>query len=342
MIHIETFYLIDYENVHGDGLAGCQDLGRTDHIVIFFTQNAKNIDMSDISNHGAAELEMIEVPTGKQSADMHIVSYLGFLAGTRGKNCNVVIVSRDTDFDNLIRFWTQKTQITASRTEQIKKKPVTGTKKSAKQPGTVKSASSKESRAKGSASAKDGGTKGTGRTKDGGTKGVSSAKGSGTKESGSTRDVGAEKTKLNKEVMQAVRKAGFETSVANTVAQIAAALYGSEQILSDTHNALREKYSNYLEVYEAIKHVMSKYGEEKPAKDDGSNASGKDKSAADSEIRNVLSKAGFPNDVTKYVASTAVKNLGEKSGKQQTYRAVISKYGQNKGLIIYNHIKKLI
>ena len=105
MIYIETYYLIDYENVHGNGLSGCQDLGKNDHIVIFFTQNARNIDMNDISNHGDAELEMIEVPTGKQSADMHIGSYLGYLAGKSGKNCNVVIVSKDTDFDKVIKFW---------------------------------------------------------------------------------------------------------------------------------------------------------------------------------------------------------------------------------------------
>ena len=86
MIYIETFYLIDYENVHGEGLSGCQDLGNTDHIVIFYTQNAKNIDMSDISNHGSADLVMEEVPAGKQSADMHIGSYLGYLAGKNGKN----------------------------------------------------------------------------------------------------------------------------------------------------------------------------------------------------------------------------------------------------------------
>ena len=69
---METYYLIDYENVRGDGLKGCQNLVKSDHIIIFFTQNAKSIDMSDISNHGEAELAMIEVPAGKQSADMHI------------------------------------------------------------------------------------------------------------------------------------------------------------------------------------------------------------------------------------------------------------------------------
>ncbi len=51
---------------------------------------------------------------------------------------------------------------------------------------------------------------------------------------------------------------------------------------------------------------------------------------------------GGSNDIIKYVASTVVKNLGMKNGKQQIYRTVIAKYGQNKGLTIYNHIKKYI
>ena len=37
MILIETCYLIDYENVHEEGLVGCDSLKKTDHIVIFFT-----------------------------------------------------------------------------------------------------------------------------------------------------------------------------------------------------------------------------------------------------------------------------------------------------------------
>ena len=76
MVTIETYYLIDYENVHSDGLAGCNDLTKTDHVIIFFTENAKNIDMSEIFDHGDASLEMEKVPAGNQSADMHIVSYL--------------------------------------------------------------------------------------------------------------------------------------------------------------------------------------------------------------------------------------------------------------------------
>ena len=298
MIYIETFYLIDYENVHGDGLSGCQDLGNTDHIVIFFTQNARNIDMSDISNHGSAVLDMIEVPAGKQSADMHIGSYLGYLAGKNGKNCSVVIVSKDTDFDNVIKFLRQKTGIAASRTEQIKKKSIPKTQTSKQQPVVANKPVTKVN--------------------------------------------GTKKTKLNQEVMQAMRSAGYDASVANTVAQIASSLYGDEHMLSEVHNALRNWYTDYLDVYAVVKPVLSKYADDNQVKNGESTVSSKDKTATNSEIQKVLSKAGFSNDVINYVASTVVKNLGQKDGKQQTYRTVIAKYGQNEGLNIYNHIKKYI
>lgn len=298
MVDIETFYLIDYENVHGEGLSGCQELGKTDHIVIFFTQNAKNIDMSDISNHGFADLDMIEVPAGKQSADMHIGSYLGYLAGKNGKNCSVVIVSKDTDFDNVIKFWKKKTEIAASRTEQIKKKAVSKLQTS-KQQSVVENKPA-------------------------------------VKVNGTT------KTKLNQEVMQAMRSAGYDASVANTVAQIATGLYGDEHMLSEVHNALRDRYTDYLDVYAVVKPVLSKYADDNTSKNGETTVSSKDKTATNSEIQKALSKAGFSNDIINYVASTVVKNLGQKNGKQQTYRTIIAKYGQNKGLNIYNHIKKYI
>ena len=295
---IETFYLIDYENVNSDGLAGCDKLTKTDHIIIFFTKNAMKINMSEIANHGDAELDMIEVPAGKQSADIHIVSYIGYLAGiNKGKDCSIVVVSKDTDFDNVIKFWKSKTGVKASRAQQIKVSTPKAT--TAKQVATTKKTTTKVD--------------------------------------------GNKKTKLNQEVMQAVRAAGFDASVANTTAQIAAGLYGEGRLANGVHNELRERYDNYLEVYEAVKKILPKY--EKPAKAASAKkaaSTGKSKTAVNSEIMQILSKAGFDNDIVTYVASVVVKNIDVKNGKQQIYRTIISKYGQNRGLNIYNHIKKHI
>lgn len=116
---IDTYYLVDYENVGSNGLSGCQNRTASDHILIFFTQNARKIDMAIIANHGTAELKMMEIPAGKQSADMHIVSYLGYLAGT--SNCNIIIVSKDTDFDPVIQFWKKRFGISVSRKESIRR-----------------------------------------------------------------------------------------------------------------------------------------------------------------------------------------------------------------------------
>mgnify|MGYP002625856566 CR=1 FL=1 len=201
VVCIETYYLIDYENVHGDGLSGCKNLGKTDHIVIFYTQNAKKIDMSDISNHGDAELKMKEVPAGKQSVDMNIASYFGYIVGQSRKNCNVVIVSKDKDYDNVVKFWNE-IGITVSRRQQIKSE-------------TSPKITNKVS--------------------------------------------GTKKTKLYQEVRQAVISAGYAASEANIVAKIAKSFYGDEHMLSEVHNELRKRYTDYLDVYAAAKPVLSKY-----------------------------------------------------------------------------------
>ncbi len=71
-------------------------------------------------------------------------------------------------------------------------------------------------------------------------------------------------------------------------------------------------------------------------------ASAKGKTAINTKVMQLLSKAGYVNDIVAYVASATVKNYGSKDAKQQTYRAIISKYGQKEGLAIYNQIKKHI
>ncbi len=60
------------------------------------------------------------------------------------------------------------------------------------------------------------------------------------------------------------------------------------------------------------------------------------------ELVLVLDKAGMPKEVVNYVSTTVEKMQKTKNRKQQIYRSIISKYGQTKGLNIYNHIKKKI
>ena len=121
---METYYLIDYENVKSKELVNCKEFVKTDHMHVFYTENARNIDLDIVNNHGSAEFMTHRVPTGKQVLDMHIVSYMGFLIGKNlEKSIRIYIISKDKDYDKLIDFWSEKAEIV--RTEMIEPKSET-------------------------------------------------------------------------------------------------------------------------------------------------------------------------------------------------------------------------
>ncbi len=114
---MENYYLVDFENVHNEGIANIEKMTKSDHIHVFSTQNATNIRADifwlnrDIKSH--------LVPVRKQSLDMHLVSYLGYLLGIHGKDCNYVIVSKDKDYDNIVKYWKEEGYPNISRKENL-------------------------------------------------------------------------------------------------------------------------------------------------------------------------------------------------------------------------------
>ena len=171
---------------------------------------------------------------------------------------------------------------------------------------------------------------------------VNDIKTSTTENESTAKDVETIKEELKKKVMQAVRQAKNSASVSNTVAQVVCNLYGEKDLLVKVHNALKDRYTNYLDIYDAIKPIVVKYDKEASSEETKSSVSSKKNTEINTEIQKALGKGGFSNDITNYVASTVVKNIGAKNYKQQIYRTIISKYGQGNGLNIYNHIKKLL
>ena len=78
-----TYYLIDFENVHNDGISNIENMTKEDHVHVFSTQNATNIRQDIFWLNGDIKSHL--VPARKQSLDMHLVSYLGYLLGVNGK-----------------------------------------------------------------------------------------------------------------------------------------------------------------------------------------------------------------------------------------------------------------
>lgn len=117
------YFLVDFENTGNSGLAGCNKLGKADKIYIFHTTKESKIDVSAIKEHDGAAFVLLKIPPGKQSVDIHIGSYLGYLAAiTKGNDDNaIVIVSKDTDYDALIKFWKMKSGIKIKRAPRIQR-----------------------------------------------------------------------------------------------------------------------------------------------------------------------------------------------------------------------------
>lgn len=70
---VETFYLIDYENVHNEGLENIKTLSETDHVYIFYTENAPKISMDNVFSNKKIDMKGYKAPTGNQSLDKHLV-----------------------------------------------------------------------------------------------------------------------------------------------------------------------------------------------------------------------------------------------------------------------------
>ena len=93
----------------------------------------------------------------------------------------------------------------------------------------------------------------------------------------------------------------------------------------------------YLDVYGDIKPILSKYATDQDREVDGNN-----RTLLHNEIQQILSKANAEKEVIAFVPGVVIKHCNEKTGLQAIYRSLIQKFGQKKGLDIYNRIKKHI
>lgn len=116
------FYLIDFENVGLKGLKGAEQLTDTDVVHLFSTKNAAKIPTAELAKFKEHLPMFHEVPAGKsQSLDMHLVSFLGWLMRDKGLDQEYIIISNDTDYDNIIKFWREEKGLKLSRQDSLVK-----------------------------------------------------------------------------------------------------------------------------------------------------------------------------------------------------------------------------
>ncbi len=290
---VETYYLIDFENVHEDGLSGSEKLGKYDHVHLFSSKNAPKISIEKLTRFNSVDLSFHEIPVGNQSLDMHLVSYLGYLIGINANNkYKYVIISNDSDYDKIISFWKNKNKSLVIRQNKIS------------------NLSNTQNQAKQQTSFDD--------------KAICS--------STINTDFSKKKTQLNSNIQRAVSSAGYSAPTSNKVASIVVKHYGEDKVLSNVHNELRNKYSDYLNLYNIIKPLITQFLP--------SNTKNAANPSNQNEIQKTLSKAGFDNNIMVYITNVISKHRNDKNNKNMIYKSLIAKYGQIQGLNIYNHIKK--
>lgn len=299
----ENFYLIDFENVHEAGLSCSRELNSHDHIHIFSTENAPKISLEPLVVFNSSDLESHIIPAGKQSLDMHLTAYLGYLIGMhQAENCKYIVVSNDTDYDNIISFLNQTTDseiIRQAKIEMPSKKVKVSASNQAKAPSTKQAETAASDKPK-----------------------TDSAKAANIN------------TQLNTEIEQILHTKGYDKSVVNQVVSIVLKHYGDEHFISLVHNDLMNKRKDYLDIYKAIKPVLQKY----PVDTSKQTPSAK----RNKEVQDILSKASFQNSIITDVASIVCQHYKDEKAKQTIHTLLVQKYGSAKGLDIYKRIKKCI
>lgn len=219
---METFYLIDFENVHNEGLENIGLLSNNDHVHIFSTENALSIRMDIVFSKGI-DIQGHIVPVHKQSVDMHLVSYLGHLLGINGKQCSYVIVSKDTDYDNIIKFWKEEGYPNVFRKQAILSNEKQQKKAAQQTQITVQTADGKIS-------------------------------------AGMAYDFsGNDKSKLNLFMQHGLIAMGYTSNEANKICKIVVAHCNDEHMLNGIHNDLRKDFDNYSKLYKDVKAILGKF-----------------------------------------------------------------------------------
>ncbi|MCL1904019.1 MAG: PIN domain-containing protein [Oscillospiraceae bacterium] len=104
-------FLIDFENVHSEGLAGVDSLTENDEVVIFHSINADTItfEMMHKLMFSPAKLSYYKVRRGGRNAlDFQMSTYLGYLINVHSdahEKTEFYLISRDAGFDFVIDFW---------------------------------------------------------------------------------------------------------------------------------------------------------------------------------------------------------------------------------------------
>lgn len=244
----ETYYLIDFENVGLKGLEGAEKLTAHDHVHLFSTRNAPKITTAILANFNGTNLLVHEVPAKSQSVDMHLVSYLGYLLGSCKPIPKIVILSNDTDYDDIAGFWKTELNVAVKRRDKFEEtKPAAA----GKNKSGEKSAAAKAKTAERTPAAEK--PKAAEKSKPAEKKAAAEKKTASAK-AAEPRD----KTEVNNAVMKALSVAKFDNEIAAFAASQVTKLFSEKNGKQLIYRSIISKYGQEkgLKIYREIKKLL--------------------------------------------------------------------------------------
>ena len=100
-------FLIDFENVHSEGMNGVDHLSDTDEVVIFYSSNADSISFDILHKlmFCKSKLSYYRIKRGgKNALDFQLSCYLGFRIH-KDPDAEFYIISKDSGYDFIMDFW---------------------------------------------------------------------------------------------------------------------------------------------------------------------------------------------------------------------------------------------
>ena len=102
------WYMIDYENVHEEGLYGIEMLKKDDRIFVFYNmgdkENVENGKLREAAEKGISFQNIVLYKRGKNALDFYISSKIGEICG-QGIHQDIAVISGDKGFQALCEYW---------------------------------------------------------------------------------------------------------------------------------------------------------------------------------------------------------------------------------------------
>ena len=315
-------YLIDFENVHEEGFSALGRLGDKDAVYCFFTRNVAKISMSALAGMRSGQLHFIEAESGKQSLDLALVSFLGYLIGTRPQELYYDIVSNDNGFAKVAEFWNKrgsglrvrirKTTDLKPKAEPVKPQPAANPQRRAQVQKTVAEQPVHAAEPVEQAPAQTTAEELAAKTEQAPVAVAEPKQESGRSAQNRTR--GRQRTQRQRGAKQEQQTAASAAAAAAPAAEAAPAV-------------------------ETVPVQVTPVPEAKASESAKAKAEAKPLDAATAAA---LEAAGINAAATEFIQAQAEKYRADKNMKQLVYRAVVKKYGQKIGTQIYNSAKKLL